>query len=347
MARPSPRVTPFTVITSATVLLLLVSQLWVTGSFFGHASLSVLTPLVGTMVIVASGQAFVISTGGIDLSIPAQITLVGSIILKQSRQQDSRLLGALLVCLVACVVLGLINGVLIEVFKLNPLVVTLAVGQLVTGYTYVYRGPVLAYSNVPPSLAKATGNGVGGISYLLIISVVVALLATFFLQRVVAGRRLIASSAAPGTAALIGMRASGYRILAYVIAACAYGVGGVLAAGQIGTPDLTLGSPYLLTSVIAVVLGGAVLTGGRVSPLATLLGAAFVIVLDYDLRVKGLSTGTRDIVQGAVLILALSLGVIGTWFSTLRARWTSTSSESAGAAVPSSPVPDNAVRERA
>jgi ribose transport system permease protein len=59
--------------------------------------------------------------------------------------------------------------------------------------------------------------------------------------------------------------------------------------------------------VVAVVLGGAVLTGGRVSPIATLMGAVFITVLDFDLRVEGYSTGVRMIIQGAVLVIGLSL----------------------------------------
>lgn len=186
--------------------------------------------------------------------------------------------------------------------------VTLAVGQLVTGYTNIYRGQVLAFTNVPNNLADAAGKRIGGVSYLLLVSVALALIASFFLHRMVAGRRLVASSAAPGTALLVGFRANGYRIFAYVLASCAYGVGGVLAAGQLRTPDLTLGNPYLLTSIAAVVLGGATLTGGRISPLATLLGAAFITILDYDLQVEGYSAGINLLVQGAVLIFALSLG---------------------------------------
>jgi ribose transport system permease protein len=124
---------------------------------------------------------------------------------------------------------------------------------------------------------------------------------------VVIGRRLVASSTAERAAVLSGLKAPLYRIAAYVVAALVYGVGGVLAAGQIQTPDLTLGEPYLLTSVVAVVLGGAVLTGGRVSPIATLMGAVFITVLDFDLRVEGYSTGVRMIIQGAVLVIGLSL----------------------------------------
>jgi ribose transport system permease protein len=306
-SRPRLRVTPVVVIGIAVVLLLIISQLVVTSNFFKLGSLSTLTPLIGIMIIVATGQTFVISTGGIDLSVPAVITLVGSIVLKQSAEQSGRLFGALALCAVACVVIGLVNGLLIEGLRLNALVVTLAVGQLVAGGTRLYRGDVLTFTNVPHNLSTAATAEVGGISYLLPIAVVVAVVATLFLHRVVAGRRLVASSAAPGAALLSGLRARGYRILAYVIAALAYGVGGVLAAGQIGTPDLTLGDPYLLTSIVAVVLGGAVLTGGRVSPVGTLLGATFITVLDYDLRVAGYSAGVRQVVQGVVLVVGLSV----------------------------------------
>lgn len=300
-------VTPFSVIAVALGVLLLVSQFYVTSQFFQRSSMSVLTPLIGVMIIVAVGQAFVMGTGGIDLSVVAVINLVGSIVLKQSRADDHRLVGALVLCFGACVFIGLINGLLIEALRLNALVVTLAVGQLVAGFTRLYRGDVLAFTNVPKRLSDAAGADLGGVSYLLLVSIVLAMLGTVFLHRVVSGRRLVASSAAPGTAALVGMRANGYRVLAYVIGACSYGVGGILVAGQLGTPDLTLGDPYLLTSIVAVVLGGAALTGGRVSPIATLVGAAFITILDYDLRVLGYSAGVRLLTQGIVLVLALSL----------------------------------------
>jgi len=301
------RMTPAVVISGVVVLLLLVSQILVTGDFFSRSTLSTLTPAIGILVVVAIGQAFVISTGGIDLSLPATMTLMGVIVLKQSEGQNGKLLGALAVCAIACVVIGLVNGVLIEGLRLNSLVVTLAVGQLVTGYTEVYRGSVPPVQHVPQNLSDWAGADLGGVSYILIVSFVFAVLATWVLHRVVVGRRLVAGSTVERAAVLSGIKAPLYRIAAYVIAALVYGVGGVLAAGQIQIPDLTLGEQYLLTSVIAVVIGGAVLTGGRVSPIATLMGAIFITVLDFDLRVEGYSTGVRMIIQGAVLVLGLSL----------------------------------------
>lgn len=299
--------TPTLVISGVVVLLLLVSQVLVTSDFFTRSTLSTLTPVIGILVVVAIGQAFVISTGGIDLSLPATVTLMGVIILKQSEGQNGKLFGALVMCAIACVVIGLVNGILVEGVGLNSLVVTLAVGQLVTGYTEVYRGSVPPVQQVPQSLSDVAGADLGGVSYILIVAFVFAVLATWILHRAVLGRRLVAGSTAERAAVLSGIKAPLYRIAAYVIAALVYGVGGVLAAGQIKIPDLSLGEQYLLTSVIAVVLGGAVLTGGRVSPIATLMGAVFITVLDFDLRVEGYSPGVRMIIQGAVLVLGLSL----------------------------------------
>ena len=301
------RPTPTHVVAGVVLVLLVVSQVAVTSSFFSASTLSTLTPLVGVLVLVAVGQALVVSTGGIDLSLPGTVTVMGAIVLKQSGGTDGGLLGALLLCVAACVVIGLVNGLLVEALGLNSLVVTLAVGQLVAGGTQIYRGAVPPVQEVPPALADLAGADVGGVSWILLLGVVLAVLATAFLHRTVPGRRLVAASTAERAASLTGIRARGYRIGAYVLAALAYGVAGVLAAGATRTPDLTLGDPYLLTSVVAVVLGGAVLTGGRVSPVATLLGAVFIAVLDFDLRVQGLSAGARMTVQGAVLVLGLAL----------------------------------------
>lgn len=310
-----------TTIGAALIVLLVLSQLVVSSQFFDRASLSVLTPLVGIMAILTIGQAIVIGTGGIDLSVAAVVTLVGQIVLKESQGVNSHLARSLVICFVVCVAIGLVNGVLIEGLRLNALVVTLAMGELITGLTTTYRGQVAHFSNVPSNLAHAATANVAGISYLLIVAVGLAIVGTFFLHRVVAGRRLVLASAARRTAVLAGVRANSYRMLAYVIAACLYGLGGVLLAGQVQTPDLSLGSPYLLATITAAVLGGAALTGGRVSVVATLLGAAFLTILDYDLQVKGYATGVQTLAQGIALVLALALAFsFGRWSGVI-ARW--------------------------
>jgi ribose transport system permease protein len=314
---------PIKAIGGALAVLLVLTQLVVSSHFFDRASLSVLTPLVGVMIILTIGQALVIGTGGIDLSVAAVVTLVGQIVLRESLGANGHLGGAIINCLVVCIAIGLVNGILIEGLHLNALVVTLAVGELVTGIATSYRGPVAHFSNVPANLASFAVSNIGGISYILIISVGLAILGSFFVHRVIVGRRLILASAVRQSAIFVGLRANGYRILAYVLAACLYGVGGVLAAGQVQAPDLSLGSPYLLATVAAAVLGGAALSGGRVSIIATMLGAAFLTILDYDLQVKGYSAGVETLAQGVALVVALTLAFsVGRWSGAGRwMRW--------------------------
>jgi ribose transport system permease protein len=215
---------------------------------------------------------------------------------------------------VACVVIGLVNGTLVEVFRLNALVVTLATGQLITGITKLYQGPVLATSNVPPALASMAAMSLGGVSIILFIGAACAILLALGLNLTVPGRELVAASASGRAAILAGLAAGRLRIAAWVVATLICGLGALLLAGEVVTPDLTLGSPYLLSTVVVVVLGGAVLSGGRVSPAGIVAGAVFLTVLDHDLRVRDYSTAVSQIAQGIVLALGLAaLGYARGW----------------------------------
>jgi ribose transport system permease protein len=301
----------------ANILLVLLSLFFLDVNVFKQASISTLTPVLGVMILVALGQAFVIGTGGIDLSIPATITLVGVVLLKVSGGTNGQLLQAIVTCLVACVVIGLVNGILVEVLHLNALVVTLATGQLIAGLTQLYRGPVPSISAVPPRLSSFVRGSAFNVSVVLWMAIAVSVITALWLKFHVSGRTVSASSVARASADYSGLHATRQRIVAWMLASFLVGVGAILLAGQISTPDLTLGDPYLLTSVVAVVLGGASVAGGRVRVAGTFFGAVFIIVLDFVFRVRGLSSGVSLAVQGAVLAVGLVLVVT----SRTKVRW--------------------------
>ncbi len=308
MKRPARGIaTPLTIISVGVFVLVALAGIQTSGSIFGQGILSAFTPLVGIMILASAGQALVISTGGIDLSIPSAITVVGVIMLKFPDSENSMLLQAMVVSLIAVIIMGLINGVLVEVFGLNSLVVTLAVGMLAIGFARLYRGQILNVSSVPSFLVDFSSNNLSGVSYILIASIVFAALGTFVVWLTIPGRRLVASSASVAAGILVGIQARTYRVFAYVIAATLYGVAGILLSGLLRTPDLTIGAPYLLAPIVAVVLGGAVLSGGRVSFVATLLGAVFVSLLTLNLQVAGFTGGAPALAQGLVLALGLTI----------------------------------------
>jgi ribose transport system permease protein len=288
-------------------LAVLVAQFGLGTHVLGRSSLSTLTPVLGVLVLMSLAQGIVIGTGGIDLSIPATVTLTGAIVLKSSGGTDSGLAEAIATALVACMVIGAVNGILVEVFGLNALVVTLATGQLIGGITRLYRGPVPSVSQVPPALGSFASHTYGGVSLILLLAAGCLVGLWAVLNLTVGGRKLVASSASGRAARLAGLSSVAYRGGAWVLASFIVGLGAVLLSGEVGSPDLTLGDPYLLSTVVAVVLGGAVLTGGRVSPAGVALGAVFIVVLDHVLQVRGYSTGVADIAQGVVLALSLAV----------------------------------------
>lgn len=294
----------------ANVALVLVGMIALDVQIFTRASLSTLTPTIGVMVLMALGQAFIIGTGGIDLSIPSTVTLVGTIVLKEANGDNGAVIGAVVTALLVCLVIGLGNGLLVEVTRLNALVVTLATGQLIAGITRIYRGPVLSISTVPEDLSDFARSSIGQISIILVLALVVAVLAALWMKFHTSGRRLAASSVARPAAENSGLAAARLRITAWMIGSLIVGIGAVLLAGRIATPDLTLGQPYLLTPIVAVVLGGAALSGGRVRPAATLFGAVFLVVLEHILRVRGYSSGVSLAFQGLVLGVGLTLVVV-------------------------------------
>lgn len=301
--RPTPR----WAIGAAVIVLLILSEFTIHGAFFSKATLSTLTPFVGVMMIASLGQAVVIGAGGIDLSIPSTMTFVGVLVLKLSESKNGRLAYAIVISVVLCGVIGLVNGLLVERLQLNPFVATLAVGQIVSGVARFVRGPVPRFTRVPPLLLQRARWNLAGVSGAFIAALALILVGTMMFRSTVWGRRLVASSASKPASTLIGLRSSTYRVVTFISSSMLAGLAAVLLSGQLGAPDLSLGSPYLLATVVSVVLSGAMLSGGRVDLIGVALGAVFITVLSQDLRVQGYSSGFAQLVQAIVLAGGLAL----------------------------------------
>jgi ribose transport system permease protein len=229
------------------------------------------------------------------------MTLVGVVVLRVAQIEDDRVWLAVAAALGACVLVGVVNGLAVEALSLNPFVATLAIGQVVAGVARYIRGPVPQFTRVPAVLTDRTRWNAEGISVALLVAATLVVVTALTLRSTVWGRRLVASSASKAAATFAGIRATGYRVLTYVASAVLAGLAAILLSGQLGAPDLSLGSPYLLATVVSVVLSGATLTGGRIDPIGVALGAVFITVLDHDLRVRGYSSGFAQLVQAIVL----------------------------------------------
>lgn len=272
-------------------------------------SIAAVLPFAAFLAIAALGEALVVMHGGIDLSVPAVVTMVGIVLLDVSGGTDAELLKAIVVTLGLATLIGLVNGILVAKARVPALVATLAMSGLVTGLTLWYRGNLQAESSVPPRLAELGGHKLFGISYLGYPAVLAVLLTTLLVllaRFTTIGRRFVLVGANPRAAWVAGLRVSRFQIGAYAAAGFLYGVMGLALAGFIRNPGQGLGGPYLLSPIVAVVIGGIALSGGAGSFAGVLGGALFLTQLDQVLKVRGLGSGLQSVLVGVVILAAVA-----------------------------------------
>ncbi|MBI3243638.1 MAG: ABC transporter permease [Chloroflexi bacterium] len=283
--------------------LLLITAFWIAPETLTRTSFTAVLPLTSFLALAALGQMLVVMTGGIDLSIPGVMTLAAIMAVGVAGGVDERLPVALASALGVSLLIGFISGVLVGVLKLNPLIVTLAMGQIVYGATLAYAENVPNEASVPPSFsAWITNAPLFGLSNLEWTAIAASLILVLMFRYTELGRRFQSVGANPTAAWILGLRVNVYVILAYVTACLLYGISGIMLAGFLRSPSLVLGFPYLLGPIAAVVIGGASLTGGLANAISTWAAAFFLVLLNQMLRVLGLPTALQFAVFGIAII---------------------------------------------
>jgi ribose transport system permease protein len=272
-------------------------------------------PLAAFLAIAAIGETLVLMARGIDLSIPAVITLSSTIVLGLSGGHDEAILIAICGALLFATLIGLINGVLVAVFELNALIVTLAVGAITAGATLWYRGMLPQEARVPPGMADWGDARFLGINYAVWVVAALAVLLDVVLRKTTVGRRFCAVGANPRAAWIAGINIAAYQTAAFAAAAFLYGVAGILVSAFIRNPTLKVGEPYLLAPIAAAVLGGTAMSGGIGSMVAVAGAALFLTQLGQMLQMLGLSSALQFVIEG--LAIALGMALSGLDFSRL------------------------------
>jgi ribose/xylose/arabinose/galactoside ABC-type transport system permease subunit len=282
--------------------LLFVTAYWIAPGTLTRTSFSAVLPLTSFLALAALGQMLVVMTGGIDLSTPGVMTLAAIMVVGVSGNTDERMPVAVASALGVSLFIGLITGTLVGVLKLNPLIVTLAMGQIVYGATLAYADIVPNEASVPPGFAAWINAPLLGLSNVEWTAIGASLLFVLMFRYTEFGRKFQSVGANPHAAWILGLRVNVYVILAYMTACLFYGLNGILLAGFLRSPSLVIGVPYLLGPIAAVVIGGASLTGGLANAISTWAAAFFLTLLNQMLRVLGLPTALQFAVFGMAII---------------------------------------------
>jgi ribose transport system permease protein len=285
----------------AIAVLILVAAIWAPETL-GKVPLRGMAPFAAVLGIAALGQMLVVMTGGIDLSVPGTMSLAAVLMIGVGAGSDANIGTAIGTALAFAAIVGLVNGILIGGLKLNPLIVTLAVGLIVIGLVNRYGRTFPVQNPVPEGWSDWVTTRVVGVSAVFWIGLGLTVIVSVVLRYTAVGRGFRVVGANPVASGVVGLRVSLNQIMVYVVAAVLYAMAGLALAGRIGRPGVYVGSEYLLAPIAAVVIGGASLTGGLASPISTFAAALFLTGLNQMMLIMGLPTALQSVVFGLVII---------------------------------------------
>ena len=259
-----------------------------------------LFPALGQMLVITTGR------GNIDLSIPSTVTLSAYITVVVSGGENAGLPIAIAAVAGTAAAIGLVNAGLVVFLRIPAMIATLATGYILASSTLLVNAMVTRMGT-PPLLAFLATGKAGGFSIVFFVAVALTALAGLMLGFTAYGRKLLALGQSAGAARLTGIRTG--RIVASTFPASALlsAATGILLSGYSAGAFLEMGTPYLLQSVGAVVLGGTLIAGGSATALGTLFGAILLVMIVTTLQIAGLPHGVQDILQGLVIIAVLSV----------------------------------------
>jgi len=260
------------------------------------------------LAILAASQTLTMITGGIDLSVGIVASMAAFIMGTQVPNTDPAI--AIALALGASALAGLASGIGVGIFRVHPLIMTLAVGLIVVGLLQLYQRTTLGTGTAYPEALVWLGTGLSfGIPNSLLVFIPLALIIGFGLKRSGFGRVLYAIGDNEHAARLSGVRVWQVLIVLYVLSALIAGIGGLVYVGLIQSSSLQIAVPLLLPSIAAAVIGGTSIFGGRGGYAGTIIGALILQVLATLLTVLQMPEGTRRIIFGMIILTVTALYV--------------------------------------
>jgi ribose transport system permease protein len=286
------------------ILVVVATELWLGHAAFHWSYWNSLIVLSCFLAILALGQGAVILTGGLDLSLPWTIGLSGILLAGIVQGSDPALIYALPIVIVVALVIGFINGFGVVALGISPIVMTLATNGILQGLALLFSNGTPAGFSSPLLRWFMTGKLLGAtpVVFFIILFVIVA---TTLLAQTPFGRRIYAVGNSARAARLSGVPVGRTLIGVYMLSSLCAGLVGILLTGFSGQASLGMGDDYLLPSIAVVVVGGAIITGGRGQYLGMVGGVLLLTALQTMLAGSNLPYATRAILYGLVVLGAV------------------------------------------
>jgi ribose/xylose/arabinose/galactoside ABC-type transport system permease subunit len=275
------------------------------GTFLSRGNIEAILQASAILVVLAVGQAFVIATGGIDLSVASTMTL-GAVVLGKVYAAGAGIVWAILAGVAAATAVGLLNGLIVAKGGITDFIVTLGTLSAASGLALIIADgkpqPVL-----DRFMLRLSADGIGIFSWSVIVAAAVAVVAHVVLFRTRLGVHVLAVGGSTEAARSTGVHNVRVKLAVYLISGLLAGVAAVLLVARVGAAEPASNTSFLLNSVAAVVLGGVSLFGGRATVVGPVVGALLLAALVNGLTLLGVSQFYQPLAVGIVVVLAAFL----------------------------------------
>lgn len=265
--------------------------------------------LAAVIGVVSVGMTFVITGGGIDLSVGAIVALASiwsTTLATQAMALQYHWSVVVFAAVVVGTACGLVNGLLISYGRVVPFIATLAMLAAARGLAEIIAQRRTQIVDVPGFTNFFRGS-VLGIPLLVIIFAVVAVIGWVVLNRTTFGRRTFAVGGNPEAARLAGIDVRRHTVALYAISGLCCGIAAVMIVARTTTGSSTHGGLYELDAIAAVVIGGTLLSGGRGTIVGTVLGVLIFTVLSNVFTQNNLSSSAQSVAKGLIIVVAVLL----------------------------------------
>lgn len=275
-------------------------------SFVSARNLQDILTQAAPLCIVVIGQTFVILVRGLDLSVASVMATVAVIATSFNTVDNAVLPQIILLSLALGLVVGAINGYLVVKRQVSPFLATLAMMIVLQGLRFYYTQG--APGGSLPQALRFLGTGhLFGVPVNIIVVLVVLLIASVLLAKTVLGRKIYIVGGNPRSAELVGIYSGRVTMFCYIASSVLAALAGLMLVGFVGSVDNWVGRGYELDSIVAAVIGGIALTGGKGSPINSVLGAILLMITFNFVLIIGLPVQAQFVIKGVVIIAAAAL----------------------------------------
>ena len=280
-------------------------------NFLSPSNLNAVTAFAAIIAIAAVGEALVVITKNVDLSVESTIGLVAFVVASLIANQHLSVPVAWVAGLGLGLVLGMVNGVIVTVFRVPSIVAGLGTLSIYRGFDFfVANGHEVNLAQLPQGYSDPATQTVLGIPLFVLLAAIVVIAVAAWLRLTRFGRSVYAVGSNAEAASILGIRSRLVTFVVFAMAGLLAGLAGILWGIYFGTIYASSASGVVLQIIAAVVVGGVTIAGGSGTAVGAALGALFLGLINNALIVLQLGQTLLQAIYGAVILVAVTADAV-------------------------------------